>query len=259
MIKNFKKVADGLFRGGAPTIEDVIHLHKKFGIKKIISLDFSAGKHIDRACKLLGIKHIIIPIDVYNKSSLLHLLHYDISKLLLKDGPTFIHCMEGKDRTGIAIALFRIKHQGWTCEKALAEAKKFGFGIGVDPNVIKLYKKMMQKFCKYDHNHIFDKLDSNDAYDVVSNERDGPGIYSLDGAEQQSWSPYEDYRIRQFPFTDTGVDWPEQYQTREDYGLDDSIYMDKDESNSMPQSGTYDTSTNGINGAGPSLVGSGYV
>jgi protein tyrosine phosphatase (PTP) superfamily phosphohydrolase (DUF442 family) len=38
MIVRFRKVNDNLYRGGAPTIQDVIAL-KKMGINKIVSLD----------------------------------------------------------------------------------------------------------------------------------------------------------------------------------------------------------------------------
>ena len=40
--------------------------------------------------------------------------------------PVFVHCRRGADRTGTAIACYRIEHDHWTNQQALAEAKTFG-------------------------------------------------------------------------------------------------------------------------------------
>ena len=40
--------------------------------------------------------------------------------------PVFVHCRRGADRTGTAIACYRIAHDHWTNQQALAEAKTFG-------------------------------------------------------------------------------------------------------------------------------------
>jgi protein-tyrosine phosphatase family protein len=257
MIKRLRMVVKNkLYRGGAPRIEDIIFLNKKLGVKKIISLDEVAGKHIDRACKLLGIQHIMLPIDISRKGTLLKFLRMDLKKLFLDGGPTFIHCEEGKDRTGLAIAMFRCEDEDWTCEEALKEAKKLGFGLGVAPSVVHLYEKLINKSCGCTQNK-----DNNAAYDISSNQREYPSNYrdyTNDAFEQMSWSDYQDYRVREFPYTGVDIDWPEQYDTRITHGLDDSNAIPPG-NRGIPQMGTYDTSTNGIMGAGPSLVGSGYV
>ena len=40
--------------------------------------------------------------------------------------PLFVHCRLGADRTGLIIAVYRIVHDGWTSERAKAEAKHYG-------------------------------------------------------------------------------------------------------------------------------------
>ncbi|MGH9938421.1 MAG: protein-tyrosine phosphatase family protein [Blastocatellia bacterium] len=39
--------------------------------------------------------------------------------------PVFVHCQRGADRTGVIIAVYRISHERWTDEQAIAEAKRF--------------------------------------------------------------------------------------------------------------------------------------
>jgi protein tyrosine/serine phosphatase len=41
-------------------------------------------------------------------------------------GPVFVHCKRGADRTGAVIGAYRIEHDGWTNDRALAEAKALG-------------------------------------------------------------------------------------------------------------------------------------
>jgi protein tyrosine/serine phosphatase len=40
--------------------------------------------------------------------------------------PVFVHCNHGADRTGIVIAIYRIDHDGWSNERAKAEANRYG-------------------------------------------------------------------------------------------------------------------------------------
>jgi protein tyrosine/serine phosphatase len=40
--------------------------------------------------------------------------------------PIFVHCRRGADRTGTAIACYRIAHDHWSNQQALAEAKTLG-------------------------------------------------------------------------------------------------------------------------------------
>src|SRR5262249_51153776 len=41
--------------------------------------------------------------------------------------PVFIHCMQGRDRTGAMVGIYRIHAQGWNADQAYDEMKNMGF------------------------------------------------------------------------------------------------------------------------------------
>jgi protein tyrosine/serine phosphatase len=157
MIHRFIKVTDGLYRGSAPSPNDVIQLKMRYGIKKIVSLDKETGDAIDKTCKLLNIEHIMVPLDGQRRS-LLGFLHHNLKTLFLKGGPVFVHCLHGKDRTGFAVALVQCKYLGKDPREALNEAKKLGFGVNTDIEYMHILEDLILK-CK-------PSKDSNDA-DIV--------------------------------------------------------------------------------------------
>jgi len=253
MLNNLAFVAPGLYRSAAPSPTD-LPLLKKLGIRKIVSLDKETGQKIARAAKLLDMKHIILPIEIGDRKSLLKFLRQDLFSLLQDEGPVAVSCAAGKDRTGLACALFRCRYQHWPASAAIKEAKSFGFGIGVDPTIIRLYTKLIDDSAKK-------HSDVNDA-DIVSNEREAASNYDdYEGGnrEQSSWSPMGDYRVREYPFTptDSSKDYDEGYDSRQTRGLSDAS-EDREYEEGMPQVGQYNNITS-LTGAGVSMVGSGYI
>lgn len=249
-MQRLRKVTDQLYRGGAPSPSDVAWLHENLGIKKIISLDQLSGDRIKRATKLLEINHIMLPIDLLNfKPSLLEFLKHDLKKLFLQDGPTFVHCQAGKDRTGLAIALVKCKYLNCSPEDALEEAKSLGFGLDVDPKPIMVFEKLI-KSCK-------PSKDQNNA-DIVSNEREYIGDNRdsyLDQGHQGSFAPYLDV-TRQSPVDPVYNFILDQPQTRQNYH-NKPITQHEDE-DVVPLVGVYDNDA-GMRGAGPSENNGGFI
>lgn len=252
MIVKLKEVVPGLFRGGAPTPLDVLHLKKNLGINKIISLDEASGEKIDRTCKMLGINQVKLYLSGHKKS-LLKLFNYDLKKLLLNNGPTFIHCHEGKDRTGLVIALFQCKYMGKSSKDALKEAKSFGFGIGVHPYMLHLYEKLINSCNK--------STDKNNA-DIVSNEREYIGDNRdsfLDEGHQGSFAPYLD-KTRQYPMDSVYQSINDQPQTRENYLSNETLNKvhNFDEKEVVPQVGLFNNDAGNV-GFGPVINPGGFI
>jgi Tyrosine phosphatase family len=250
MIHRLKKITNGLYRGSAPSPKDVEWLKNTLDIKKIVSLDQESGDRIDHICQALGIQHIDTPID-HTKASLIKLLSNDLKELLLDGGPTYLHCLHGKDRTGLIAALFKCKYMGMKPERAIKEAESLGFGIGVHPSAVNQWKKLIRT-CK-------PSQDMNNS-DIVSNQREFSGDNRdsfLDEGHQGSFSPYLSV-TRQNPMDAVYTYINDQYPTRENYKPNESIkeYV-KEEDDAVPQVGVFNNDAGG-RGFGPTENYSGF-
>jgi protein tyrosine/serine phosphatase len=57
--------------------------------------------------------------------------------------PVFVHCQHGADRTGTAVALYRITVQKWDTEEAIRELQEGGYG----------YHTMFKEIIKFIRNY----------------------------------------------------------------------------------------------------------
>lgn len=243
MIKRFRAIIPGkLYRGSAPSPKDILEMKQKLGINKIVSFDEETGEKIDRACKMLGIEHVKIYID-HTRQSLYNFLSQDMKKLFLEGGPTFIHCHEGKDRTGLASALIECKFLGGNPEKAIEKAKSLGFGVGIPPQTTALYEKIIR--------HCKPAKDENSA-DIVSQERDYKSDNRdsfLDDAQQGSWSPYLDH-TKQNPMDALYTYINDQSPTRQNFPDTSLFRYDPEKGDAVPNVGEFDNDA-GQRGFGP--------
>lgn len=251
MIRRFREITKGLYRGSAPTPQDVLKLKKDFGIKKIVSLDKDAGDKISRTCKILGIKQDKVYLDG-SRPSLINLLHHNLKRLLLDNGPTFLHCHEGKDRTGLVSALFKCKYMGMDPAKSIEEAKSLGFGIGVDPKIVKLFEKLIM--------NVKQEKDINSA-DIVANERQYIGDNRdsfLDEGHQGSFAPYLS-ETRQYPMDKVYNETNDQSPTRENYEDYKTVKENKENNlENIPLVGIYNNDAGG-RGAGVTENMGGFI
>lgn len=123
-LENVGRVAPDIFRGSQPAKNGYDSL-KKMGIRTVINLrtSMSEKKQVEAA----GMRSIEIPLSTFNNGDKEKV---DRVVALLADQanrPVFVHCRQGRDRTGIVVAAYRMKVQGWPLAAAEAEMDSFGF------------------------------------------------------------------------------------------------------------------------------------
>jgi tyrosine-protein phosphatase SIW14 len=126
-IHNFHRVSPTLYRGAQPSGRALNRL-KALGIRTILNLraaDVEEDRE-ERLVRSLGMKYVNIPMKRVGRpdnDSISHALAVIESS---ENQPVFVHCQHGSDRTGSVVAIYRIKHDGWTAKQAIQEAEKFG-------------------------------------------------------------------------------------------------------------------------------------
>lgn len=124
-IPNFGQVTSNFYRGAQPTAEGVQEL-KNFGVDVVVDLRGSSSKNEEAAATKLGMEYISIPSHCPFPSdkpwaTFLKVMHEN------RDKKIFVHCRLGDDRTGLAIAIYRMAEENWSPGEALQEMKMFGF------------------------------------------------------------------------------------------------------------------------------------
>jgi tyrosine-protein phosphatase SIW14 len=122
-IPNFYKVSPALYRGGQPD-EQGFDALKKLGIKTIVN--FRLSNKDQKLFNGYGFNYYHLPmIAFFPKKNKFRRFLEIVSDPVLQ--PVFVHCQYGADRTGAAVALYRIKIQKWEVEKAIDEMLNGGY------------------------------------------------------------------------------------------------------------------------------------
>lgn len=124
-IANFGEVTATLYRGGYPSPQGLESL-KKMGVSIIIDMRGGASKAEGSAATGLGMQYISIPWRCPFPTDkpfarFLKIINDNQGKKI------FVHCRLGDDRTGLAIATYRMANEGWSPDEAMNEMKEFGF------------------------------------------------------------------------------------------------------------------------------------
>lgn len=127
-IPRFAQVADGLFRGGRPNEEELRRL-RDGGVKLIINLENSerAVREEAAVARRLGLQMISIPMEWSSPPR-----DADVQRILAlmrsrENGPVFLHCKHGEDRTGMMVGFYRVAFENRSPGDAYAEMLSMGF------------------------------------------------------------------------------------------------------------------------------------
>ena len=126
-LPNFRKVSDQLYRGAQPIAGGIRKL-SELGIKTIVNLrgeeDLIIGEK--KETESAGLHYFNVPMPGLSAPS-----DEQVARVMAiinnpDNQPVFIHCKRGADRTGTIGAIYRISRDGWTADRAIAEARRYG-------------------------------------------------------------------------------------------------------------------------------------
>jgi uncharacterized protein (TIGR01244 family) len=129
-LPNFHQVNGQLFRGAQPKKNGFKRL-ADLGIKTIVNLraDDGLSRIEEREARAAGMRYFSVPLKETGRPTKAQVRRAVAILETPENQPVFVHCRLGADRTGLIIAVYRIAHDGWTSERAKAEAKHYGMHL----------------------------------------------------------------------------------------------------------------------------------
>jgi len=116
-VQNFGFISADVWRGAMPTADGMKSL-AGLGVRTVIDL-----REDDESTDVpLGVRYIRLPVSMWHAD----LVDTDavLAAINASPKPVFIHCLEGRDRTGLAIAAYRLT-QGMSADDAMEEMLNF--------------------------------------------------------------------------------------------------------------------------------------
>jgi uncharacterized membrane protein YkoI/protein tyrosine phosphatase (PTP) superfamily phosphohydrolase (DUF442 family) len=126
-VKNFGRVTDRYFRGGAVT-PDGIKTLAEMGVRVIIDLRDEPNADEPDVCQRNGVKYFNFPMTGHDVPGD-KVVNEILSIIQSAKEPVYVHCSAGKHRAGTIAALYRMRVQGWSKDQAWAEQQSYGFGM----------------------------------------------------------------------------------------------------------------------------------
>jgi tyrosine-protein phosphatase SIW14 len=127
-ITNFGQVTPVLFRGGQPTSEGYREL-KQMGIDTVVSFRHEKGENTleRRTVEGLGMKFVNLPWHAWDDPTDQQVSQFFALLSSSPHGKVYVHCQQGRDRTGTMVALYRVAVDHWCPASAVAEMKAYHY------------------------------------------------------------------------------------------------------------------------------------
>jgi len=125
-LPNFQQVAEGIYRGGAPTPEGFKTL-QAMKVQTIIDLRIEKiSRDEKKIAEDMGFTWLHLPMG-REAPTVKQVTTFLDTLAKAEEEPVYVHCQYGADRTGAMIGIYRMRVQGWDFDKTWAEMRKFGF------------------------------------------------------------------------------------------------------------------------------------
>ena len=126
----FAQVTPSLYRGGQPSRAQLALL-RTLGVRTVISLRQSRAALDDerRDAEALGLRFLSFPFSGLDRPAPAQLHAVVAAMVDARGGGVYVHCRQGRDRTSLVVALYRVWHDGWSPDVAWRmEADDYGHG-----------------------------------------------------------------------------------------------------------------------------------
>jgi tyrosine-protein phosphatase SIW14 len=127
-IDNFGQVSPALFRGGQPTSDGYREL-KQMGVEVVVSFRHETGENTleRRAVEALGMRFVSMPWHAWDTPTDDQVGRFFLLLAANRQTKIYIHCQQGRDRTGVMMALYRIVVDRWCADSAVAEMNAYHY------------------------------------------------------------------------------------------------------------------------------------
>jgi hypothetical protein len=125
-LANVHTVTPGiLVRGGQPNERGFRSLHDDYGVRTVVNLNDLTEKSEQRIVESLRMRYLALPSNAFRPDPEKILQFVKTVRDASGGGAVYVHCQHGMDRTGFAVAAYRILVDGWTADRAMAELRGY--------------------------------------------------------------------------------------------------------------------------------------
>jgi uncharacterized protein (TIGR01244 family) len=123
-----------LYRGAQPTRQGIATL-KSMGVRTVINLRDDPPSWEEAAVVAAGMNYVWIPTSPLREDP--GQIRNCLRILQSAEQPIFIHCRQGRDRTGLEVAAYRLTTQQktWTLEMAIQDLRAHGYNWALFPGI----------------------------------------------------------------------------------------------------------------------------
>lgn len=126
-VYNFGRVNEGYYRGAQPEAADVREL-AALGVRTVVDLQKDGDDDEPTLVEGAGMKYVRIPMTTRVPPTGAQLAEFFAVVTNPVNRPVYVHCREGRHRTGVMTAAYRMTLDGWTADQAFKEMKQYKFG-----------------------------------------------------------------------------------------------------------------------------------